>query len=52
MTALVKVLARAFPANSSLKAEILKQLALFCYAGLFVAMLFMTYGVDLSFGFF
>ena len=52
MTALVKVLARAFPANSSLKAEILKQLALFCCAGLFVYILVMTYGVDSSFGFF
>jgi hypothetical protein len=52
MTALVKILTRAFPANSSLKAELLKQLALFCCAGLFVSILVMTYGVDLSFGFF
>jgi hypothetical protein len=52
MIALVKVLARAFPTNSSVTAEILKQLALSCCAGLFVFLLVMTYGVDLSFGFF
>ncbi len=32
--------------------EILKQLLLFCRAGLFVSVLLMTYGVDLSPGFF
>ena len=52
MTALVKVLARAFPTDSSLKADIFKQLALFCCAALFVSILSLTYGADLSFGFF
>ena len=32
--------------------EILKQLVLFCAAGLFVSLLMLTYGVDLSPGFF
>jgi len=32
--------------------EILKQLALFCAAGLFVSLLMLTYGLDLSPGFF
>jgi len=32
--------------------EILKQLALLCAAGLFVSLLMLTYGVDLSPGFF
>ena len=32
--------------------EILKQLVLLCAAGLFVSLLMLTYGVDLSPGFF
>ena len=32
--------------------EILKQLALLCTAGLFVSLLMLTYGLDLSPGFF
>jgi hypothetical protein len=32
--------------------EVLKQLLLFCLAGLFISVLLMTYGVDLSPGFF
>ena len=32
--------------------EILKQLVLFCAASLFVALLMLTYGLDLSPGFF
>ena len=32
--------------------EILKQLALLCAAGLFVSLLMLTYGIDLSPGFF
>jgi len=32
--------------------EILKQLALLCAAGLFVSLLMLTYGVDLTPGFF
>jgi hypothetical protein len=35
-----------------LKIEILKQLALFCGAGLLVSLLMMTYGLDLSPGLF
>ncbi len=45
MAALAKVLARAFP-------DILKPIALFCGACLFVALLMPTYGLDLSPGFF
>ena len=51
MAAIARVLARAFPAASP-EAEILKQLGLFCGAGLSVSLLLMTYGVDLSAGFF
>jgi hypothetical protein len=51
MTAIAKVLARAFPVTSP-EAEILKQLGLLCGAGLLVSLLMMTYGVDLSAGFF
>jgi hypothetical protein len=52
MTALVKVLARAFPTDSFLNAAIVEQLALLCCAALFVSILSLTYGVDLSCGFF
>jgi hypothetical protein len=51
MAAIVRVLARALP-RTSVEKEILKQLALFCGAGLLVSLLMMTYGVDLSVGFF
>jgi hypothetical protein len=51
MAAIAKVLARAFP-TTSLEAETLKQLGLLCGAGLLVSLLLMTYGVDLSAGFF
>jgi hypothetical protein len=51
MTAIAKVFSRAFPAKSP-EAEVLKQLALLCCAGLLVSVLLMTYGVDLSPGFF
>jgi hypothetical protein len=50
MTALVKILAYAFPANSSLILEIFKQLAMFAGAALVVWILSMTYGLDLSAG--
>jgi hypothetical protein len=50
MTALVKILAYAFPANSSIKHGILKQLAMFAGAALLVWILSMTYGLDLSAG--
>jgi hypothetical protein len=51
MAAITKVLARAFPATAT-EADILKQLALLCGAGLFVSLLLLTYGLDLSPGFF
>ena len=51
MAAVTRVLARAFPATST-EAHILKQLALLCCAGLLVSLLVMTYGLDLSPGFF
>jgi hypothetical protein len=51
MAAIATLLARRVPANQ-IEADILKQLALFCCAGLLVSVLIMTYGVDLSPGFF
>jgi hypothetical protein len=51
MAAIAKVFARAFPITSP-EAGILKQLGLLCGAGLLVALMMMTYGVDLSPGFF
>jgi len=51
LAALARVLFRVFPSTSP-HIEILKQLALFCGAGLLVALLLMTYGLDLSAGFF
>jgi hypothetical protein len=51
MAALVRVLARRFPATE-LEAEILKQLVLFCGAGLLISLVLMSYGLDLSPGFF
>jgi hypothetical protein len=50
MTAIARALSRAFITVNEV--EILKQLLLFCLAGLFVSVLLMTYGVDLSPGFF
>jgi hypothetical protein len=56
MAAIARVIARAFPktssATTSFDAEVLKQLALLCGAGLLVSLLLMTYGLDLSAGFF
>ena len=51
MTAIAKALARALP-KDSIELEILKQLALFCGAGLLVSLLLLAYGLDLSPGFF
>jgi hypothetical protein len=51
MAAIARALARAFPASSP-EDEILKQLGLFCGAGLLVSVLMMTWGIDLSPGFF
>jgi hypothetical protein len=51
MAAIAKVLTRVFPATPS-DIEVLKELAMFCGAGLLVSLLMMTYGLDLSAGFF
>jgi hypothetical protein len=51
MATIARAWFRAFPTNS-LAAEILKQLMLICAAGLLVSLLLMTYGLDLSPGFF
>jgi ribose/xylose/arabinose/galactoside ABC-type transport system permease subunit len=51
MAAIVRVLTRALP-KESLEIEILKQVALFCGAGLLVSVLMLTYGLDLSVGLF
>lgn len=50
MAAITRLLARR--AQSHPEVEVLKQIALFCGAGLLVSLLMISYGVDLSFGFF
>jgi hypothetical protein len=47
-------LARAFSyvSGADVQTEILKTVAIFCAAGLFVSVLFASYGLDLSPGFF
>ena len=49
MAALAKVL---FRAGVSIEIETLKTILIFCGVGLFVSLLFATYGLDLSPGFF
>jgi ribose/xylose/arabinose/galactoside ABC-type transport system permease subunit len=51
LAAIARVFFRAFPSTSPYK-ELIKQIALFCCAGLLVALLMLTYGLDLSPGFF
>ena len=51
MAAIVRLLARKVP-STKLESDILTQLGLLCCAGLFVAVLMITYGMDLSPGFF
>ena len=51
MTALAKAVSRAFLSTLD-DSETLRQVALFCAAGLLVSVLLMTYGVDLSPGLF
>jgi ribose/xylose/arabinose/galactoside ABC-type transport system permease subunit len=51
MAAIARILARKFPTTRT-EVEMLKQLALLCCAGLFVSLLMMTYGLDISLGFF
>jgi len=50
MTAIAHALSRAF--QSAGEFDTLKQIALFCAAGLLVSLIFLSYGVDLSPGFF
>jgi hypothetical protein len=50
MIAIARVLSRAIITINNV--ELLKQLVLLCAAGLFVSLLMLTYGVDLSPGFF
>jgi hypothetical protein len=50
MTMIARALSRAFITINDI--EVLKQLALIAAAGLFVSVLMMTYGLDLSPGFF
>jgi hypothetical protein len=47
MAAIAKLLARRFPSTDT-EAEVLKQIALFCGAGLFVSLVLMSYGLDLT----
>jgi hypothetical protein len=50
VTAIARTLSRVIGTVNDI--EILKQLVLFCAAGLFVALLMLTYGLDLSPGLF
>ena len=50
MTAIARALSRVVGAVNDM--DVLKQLVLFCAAGLFVALLMLTYGLDLSPGLF
>ncbi len=50
MAAIAKILSRASAID--IDVETLKTLAIFCGAGLFVSLLFASYGLDLSPGFF
>jgi len=50
MAAIAKVLSRA--SGTDIDFETLQTLAIFCGAGLFVSLLFASYGLDLSPGFF
>jgi hypothetical protein len=50
MATIARALSRAFITISEV--EVLKQLVLFAAAGLFVSLLLLTYGVDLSPGLF
>ena len=51
MTAIARAVSHAFRSATN-DSEILKQIGLLCAAGLFVSLLLLTYGVDLSPGFF
>jgi hypothetical protein len=51
MTAIARVFSKVFPRTDT-EADVLKQLLLLGLAGLFVSALLMSYGLDLSPGFF
>jgi hypothetical protein len=51
MTAIARTLSNALPASST-EFDILKTVAVFCGIGLLVSLIFASYGVDLSAGFF
>ena len=51
MTAIARVISLAFH-TTSLEGEVFKQILMFCGAGLLVSLILMTYGLDLSPGFF
>ena len=51
MAAIARAFSRAFSSDTA-QIEIIKQLAMLCGAGLLVSVLMMTYGIDLSPGFF
>ncbi len=50
MTAIAQALSRVFETAGEF--DTLKQIALLCGAGLLVALLYLTYGLDLGAGFF
>jgi hypothetical protein len=50
MAAVARALSRA--SGTNVDVESLKTVAMFCGVGLFVSLLFATYGLDLSAGFF
>jgi len=52
MAAIAKAFSRAFSSTASSDADTLKQIIMFAAAGLLVGLLFMTWGLDLSPGFF
>ena len=51
MAAIARILTRKFP-STDLEVEVLTQLALLSGAGLLVSLVWMSYGLDLSPGFF
>jgi hypothetical protein len=51
MAAIARILSRAFP-GTQFEVETLKIILIFCGVGLLVSLLFLTYGLDLSAGFF
>ncbi|HVX78756.1 MAG TPA: hypothetical protein VHB49_21695 [Bradyrhizobium sp.] len=49
MATLARALTRALPRNS-VDIQFLNELVLFCTAGLYVSLLMIKYGIDLSYG--